>query len=410
MDDDRTTPRPDEEQDELPPGPFVKIYGSIVYSSIWLEGPATRLLWITLLAIADQNGDVRGSVRGIASIAKISPEECEVGLTVLESPDFDSKDPDHQGRRIRRMKGGWHILNFRRYREMRTPEQINAAERQRRFREKNRPPAEPTRESEQRHALQPVTPVTVTPEVEGEVDLSVVRSSEQPPAVSHIPTEISTEPGVRLVRMLNRGMQDNPAIGTAYNPVLATSGHTLEAVEKLRAAGIPLEFAEGWIYTLACGYKPRKLGDQIQSLTYLIPAVEKEWEGTVARVDAAAASKPAGAPTAPNPTPSTSNGTGPAKATRSGGTRTGDLKGEGIIVYGRIRDGIRTKIVQNGSDSGNHLEVIISAAVEAELSSPAKTALAAIGGPSAINRSTDESLSWKFAAAYAAAVTGNGSP
>ena len=34
---------------------YVKIYGSILGSSVWAEAPSTRIVWITMLALADQN-------------------------------------------------------------------------------------------------------------------------------------------------------------------------------------------------------------------------------------------------------------------------------------------------------------------------------------------------------------------
>lgn len=267
---------------ELPPGPFVKIYGSIVLSSIWLESESTRLLWITMLAMADQNGDIRASVRGIAHTARISDEACARALAILEAPDSDSRDKRNGGRRIVAVDGGWHILNFRRYREMRTPDQISAAERQRRHREKQK-----GSESGQAPPLQPVTGVTVTPEVEGEVE------EELKPvvAVNGDVTRHVTD-AVRLTRMLNRGMADNPAIGQAYNPVIATSGHSHDATESLKAEGVPIEFAETWVYTYASAYKPKKPGDQISSLSYLVPAVIDAWQRANAKNDAAAAPLP----------------------------------------------------------------------------------------------------------------------
>lgn len=283
---------------ELPPGPFVKIYGSIVLSSIWLESESTRLLWITMLAMADQNGDVRASVRGLAHTARISDDACARALAILEAPDPDSRDKRNEGRRIVAVAGGWHIRNFRRYREMRTPDQVKTAERVRRHRERK-----------QGDPLPPVTGVTVTPEVEGEVEVEL-----KPVVVEGSAVTRNVTPAVRLCRMLNRGMQDNPQIGERYNPVVPTSGMTLEAVEKLQAAGVPLDFAEGWVYTLACAYKPRKLGDQIGSLAYLVPAVVKEWEGTTARVDALEAPSPAVTRSATDATSSTS----PAKTSGNG--------------------------------------------------------------------------------------------
>ena len=37
---------------------FVKLHGSILDSSVWGESKATRLVWITMLAMADGEGTV----------------------------------------------------------------------------------------------------------------------------------------------------------------------------------------------------------------------------------------------------------------------------------------------------------------------------------------------------------------
>ena len=54
---------------------FTKLFSSITASTVWVEDSDTRVVWITLLAMADKKGRVWGSVpnHGIASIAKGSP-------------------------------------------------------------------------------------------------------------------------------------------------------------------------------------------------------------------------------------------------------------------------------------------------------------------------------------------------
>jgi hypothetical protein len=117
-------------------GDFVKLYGSILDSSIWLEPAGTRLLWITMLAMADAEGVVTASVRGLASRARITKDSCLAGLATLSSPDPDSKNPENEGRRIEKVDGGWVILNQRAYRDRRTRTQELTAERTRRWRER----------------------------------------------------------------------------------------------------------------------------------------------------------------------------------------------------------------------------------------------------------------------------------
>lgn len=118
-------------------GGFVKVYSSILASSVWGESLATRVVWITMLAMADRNGLVEASSDGIARAANISLRQSDAALEVLSSPDSRSKTDDEQdGRRIARIDGGYQILNYLKYRELQTPKQQKTAARQRKFREK----------------------------------------------------------------------------------------------------------------------------------------------------------------------------------------------------------------------------------------------------------------------------------
>ena len=115
---------------------YVKIFGSILHSSIWDEDSDTCKLWITMLAMADPGGVVHASLGGLAHEARLTRGVCERCLGVLEGPDLDSKNQDWGGRRAERVDGGWVILNYEKYREIRTAEQLRAAARQRNHRGK----------------------------------------------------------------------------------------------------------------------------------------------------------------------------------------------------------------------------------------------------------------------------------
>lgn len=102
---------------------FTKLFNSIIYSSIWMEDDATRVVWITLLAMADRKGFVYGSVRGLAKAANVEDEKCRLALEKFLGPDADSSNPENEGRRIELVPGGWRLLNYERYRGMRDEEQ-----------------------------------------------------------------------------------------------------------------------------------------------------------------------------------------------------------------------------------------------------------------------------------------------
>jgi hypothetical protein len=95
---------------------YTPLFGSIVCSSIWDEDKATRIVWITMLALAEANGIVEGSPKGLAHQARVSVKECLTALEILKSPDPYSRSKNDEGRRIEEVDGGWRIVNHRAYR------------------------------------------------------------------------------------------------------------------------------------------------------------------------------------------------------------------------------------------------------------------------------------------------------
>jgi hypothetical protein len=113
---------------------YTKLFSSIVTSTIWQEDLATKVVWITLLALSDSDGTVEGSVPGLAHLAGVSVEECERSLAILQQPDKYSRTPDHDGRRIEVIDGGWFILNRAKYRDKHWQEDKAERRRQRNHR------------------------------------------------------------------------------------------------------------------------------------------------------------------------------------------------------------------------------------------------------------------------------------
>jgi hypothetical protein len=102
-----------------------------------MEPDKTRRVWITMLALADKNGEVQGSVPGLARMAGVDVEACRVALDCFLAPDPDSRTKDDEGRRIEEIDGGWLLLNHAKYRKMASKEEQieKATARTRRYRE-----------------------------------------------------------------------------------------------------------------------------------------------------------------------------------------------------------------------------------------------------------------------------------
>lgn len=96
---------------------YTKLFSDIIESSIWNEPPDTCKVWITLLALSDKDGYVRGSVGWLAGKARVSKEKCAAAITLFQQPDDESRTADHEGRRIEQMDDGWLILNYLKFRD-----------------------------------------------------------------------------------------------------------------------------------------------------------------------------------------------------------------------------------------------------------------------------------------------------
>lgn len=115
-------------------GHYVKLFGSLLNSSMWCADVETKVVWITVLLLADGDGIVWGAVPGIARQAGVEVEACRRALAILTAPDPDSRTPDEDGRRLVAVDGGWRVVNARKYRELQTNGQRKASARSRRYR------------------------------------------------------------------------------------------------------------------------------------------------------------------------------------------------------------------------------------------------------------------------------------
>lgn len=114
--------------------PFVKLDTGILDSTLWLSDPDVRVVFITMLAMAKPDGLVEATAPGIARRANLSIEATREAIKVLEAPDEDSRSLADEGRRIRRVDGGYQLTNYGKYRD----KDHTAAERKRRERERKK--------------------------------------------------------------------------------------------------------------------------------------------------------------------------------------------------------------------------------------------------------------------------------
>ena len=117
---------------------FTKLFSSITESTVWQEDAHTRLVWITMLAMADKQGRVWASIPGLATRARVDTDSARTAIERFLSPDADSRTKLFEGRRIEEIDGGWRLLNYKKYREIRDEEtrREQNAQAQARFRNK----------------------------------------------------------------------------------------------------------------------------------------------------------------------------------------------------------------------------------------------------------------------------------
>lgn len=133
---------------------YVKIFSKILDSSIWMEPASTKVVWLTLLAAMDQDGFAQfASVKSLAHRAVVSLEECERAVETLSESDPESSNPEHDGKRIEKVPGGWIILNASHYRKIKDREMQRemTKERTRKWRERKKSDAKTSPSVTDRH-------------------------------------------------------------------------------------------------------------------------------------------------------------------------------------------------------------------------------------------------------------------
>lgn len=119
---------------------YTKLSSSLVTSTVWRESATTRCVWITMLSLADQHGEVRGSIPGLADMARVTIPECEAALEKFLAPDPYSRTQDCEGRRIAKIDDGWFLINYAKHRDFLSLDhrRTMGRERARRFRERQK--------------------------------------------------------------------------------------------------------------------------------------------------------------------------------------------------------------------------------------------------------------------------------
>lgn len=131
---------------------WTRLDSALPRSTIWQEPSDTRVVWITMLALANKYGVVESSLPGLAHESRVSLEAAALAIDRFMSPDPYSRNPENEGRRIEAVPGGWRLLNHGAYRM--TPKELSR-ERVRRHRAKKE------EESAKCQPVEPAPPPTI---------------------------------------------------------------------------------------------------------------------------------------------------------------------------------------------------------------------------------------------------------
>lgn len=105
---------------------YGKLFASLYQGT--LRGRANEILVFTnLIAHADRDGFVDKHWRAISEEVGLSVDDVKCACAALEAPDPESRTPDQGGARIERMDDhrawGWRIVNYAKYREIKSAEE-----------------------------------------------------------------------------------------------------------------------------------------------------------------------------------------------------------------------------------------------------------------------------------------------
>jgi hypothetical protein len=228
---------------------------------VWLnETPEAKCLWLYILGTKDKRGFIDTTAIGLAHGANIPLDVTLLALERFSNPDPGSRTEDFEGRRLRKIKGGWEVLNHRQYdiRFGETPEQLAKAREEKRVAAAERKRAERLRKKEAQataelsqnrpQSSQSVTNVTpdesVTKSVTGSNEINELTS------MSHVSHEKCTNINLNL-REEKESTYVHPDVKTVQKKPLKTSekqhqlpfssrptsGSVSQASEKLNGSG-----------------------------------------------------------------------------------------------------------------------------------------------------------------------------
>ena len=95
--------------------PYAKLSSNLPESSLWSEELHVRVVFISFLAMKDENGFVKGSRTGLQRRCNVTKTQFDEAIKILSSPDPESQDKEFDGCRIDEVDGGYVVLGHEKH-------------------------------------------------------------------------------------------------------------------------------------------------------------------------------------------------------------------------------------------------------------------------------------------------------
>jgi len=90
---------------------FFPVPAAFIHSSMWSQPAATRLVWVTMLAMCDDDGIVDSSLSALVAAVGLPKSSVIDALATLAAPDvWDNGGTD--GRCVEAVERGWRIIGY----------------------------------------------------------------------------------------------------------------------------------------------------------------------------------------------------------------------------------------------------------------------------------------------------------
>lgn len=91
---------------------YSKIFASITTGSVWATGSKdARIMYVTMMALANHTGIVWGTIPGLANVARMTIPEAQEAIRELLTPDPYANEWEPDKSVLREIQGGWLIVS-----------------------------------------------------------------------------------------------------------------------------------------------------------------------------------------------------------------------------------------------------------------------------------------------------------